>query len=290
MRRALPRRRTRLMLLAALAACLLVALVAAQGAFADAFTPESGGSPNADDIDTLYKITLYVAIVIFLVVEGTLIWSLVTYRARRGGPEAGPDPRQHPARARLDGRRGADPRGAHGGHLPVPGRHQEPAAVRPQRARRRQAQFASIDQPEAAGRRRTGAATSWSTASSTSGATTTRATSRSSASTRWSCPRTRPSPSTITAADVIHSWWIPKLGGKADGVPGHMNKTWFKIPAKRGHLPSGPVRRALRRQPRRHARRGPRGHAGAVHEPGPSASAPTSRPPARRWRSAARAP
>ena len=35
----------------------------------------------------------------------------------------------------------------------------------------------------------------------------------------------------ITASDVIHSWWIPKLGGKADGVPGHVNETWFKIPA-----------------------------------------------------------
>ena len=64
----------------------LTLLVAAPGALADAFTPESGGSPNADDIDTLYKITLYVAIVIFIVVEGTLIWSLVKYRARRGGP------------------------------------------------------------------------------------------------------------------------------------------------------------------------------------------------------------
>ena len=88
MRRALPRRRTRLVLLAALAAGLLALLVAAPGALADAFTPESGGSPNADDIDTLYKITLYVAIVIFLIVEGTLIWSLVRHRARRGGPEA----------------------------------------------------------------------------------------------------------------------------------------------------------------------------------------------------------
>ena len=35
----------------------------------------------------------------------------------------------------------------------------------------------------------------------------------------------------ITASDVIHSWWIPKLGGKADAVPGHVNETWFKIPA-----------------------------------------------------------
>jgi cytochrome c oxidase subunit II len=36
----------------------------------------------------------------------------------------------------------------------------------------------------------------------------------------------------VTASDVIHSWWIPKLGGKVDGVPGHVNETWFKIPAK----------------------------------------------------------
>ena len=33
----------------------------------------------------------------------------------------------------------------------------------------------------------------------------------------------------IVAQDVIHSWWIPQLGGKFDAVPGHTNYTWFKI-------------------------------------------------------------
>jgi cytochrome c oxidase subunit II len=28
--------------------------------------------------------------------------------------------------------------------------------------------------------------------------------------------------------DVIHSWWIPALGGKIDAIPGTVNKTWFK--------------------------------------------------------------
>ena len=37
----------------------------------------------------------------------------------------------------------------------------------------------------------------------------------------------------ITADDVIHSWWIPKLGGKMDAVPGYTNKTWFQIPRVR---------------------------------------------------------
>ena len=36
----------------------------------------------------------------------------------------------------------------------------------------------------------------------------------------------------IRSQDVAHSWWIPKLGGKFDAVPGYTNYTWFKIPAK----------------------------------------------------------
>ncbi len=27
--------------------------------------------------------------------------------------------------------------------------------------------------------------------------------------------------------DVIHSWWIPALGGKFDAIPGNENETWF---------------------------------------------------------------
>jgi cytochrome c oxidase subunit II len=28
--------------------------------------------------------------------------------------------------------------------------------------------------------------------------------------------------------DVIHSWWIPALGGKFDAIPGKLNYTWFR--------------------------------------------------------------
>ena len=28
--------------------------------------------------------------------------------------------------------------------------------------------------------------------------------------------------------DVIHSWWIPALGGKLDAIPGRENRTWFQ--------------------------------------------------------------
>jgi cytochrome c oxidase subunit 2 len=33
---------------------------------------------------------------------------------------------------------------------------------------------------------------------------------------------------TAPDTDVIHSWWIPALGGKIDAIPGRVNQTWFK--------------------------------------------------------------
>ena len=33
----------------------------------------------------------------------------------------------------------------------------------------------------------------------------------------------------ITAADVIHSWWVPALGVKKDAIPGFVNEAWFKV-------------------------------------------------------------
>ncbi|MGI8922399.1 MAG: cytochrome c oxidase subunit II [Solirubrobacteraceae bacterium] len=33
----------------------------------------------------------------------------------------------------------------------------------------------------------------------------------------------------LEASDVAHQWWIPKLGGAIDAIPGYTNHTWFKI-------------------------------------------------------------
>ena len=30
------------------------------------------------------------------------------------------------------------------------------------------------------------------------------------------------------SSDVVHSWWVPKLGGKINAVRGHVNETWFR--------------------------------------------------------------
>jgi cytochrome c oxidase subunit II len=33
---------------------------------------------------------------------------------------------------------------------------------------------------------------------------------------------------TAPTHDVIHSWWVPALGGKFDAIPGKVNETWFQ--------------------------------------------------------------
>jgi cytochrome c oxidase subunit II len=219
----------RRLLWAALGAALIALLLTAPSALADTFTPESGGSPNADDIDTLYKITLYIAIVIFLIVEGTLIWSLVRHRHRRSRPEG-------------DQIRGNTPLEV-GWTLAAAlilvvltvvtfvhlDNIENPPESGPQGLQASQTRFASVDQPAPPSGRPylrikvNGQQYVW----------------------RYVYPGKRtlfsyytmvvPVDTTvvleITASDVIHSWWIPKLGGKADGVPGHVNETWFKIPA-----------------------------------------------------------
>jgi cytochrome c oxidase subunit 2 len=33
----------------------------------------------------------------------------------------------------------------------------------------------------------------------------------------------------IRSQDVVHSWWIPALGGKLQAVPGYHNYAWFRV-------------------------------------------------------------
>jgi cytochrome c oxidase subunit II len=229
--RALPAGMPRRLVLAALAAGLLAMLVAAPPAFADAFTPESGGSENADRIDTLYKVTLYVGIVIFLIVEGTLLWSLVRFRSRRGAPEA----------AQIRGNTPLEVSWTLGAALILVvltvltflylDDIENPPPSGPNGLRASQAQFATIDQPNPP----------------TGGGPILRIEvvgqqylwryDYGDGNSLFSyhdmvVPVDTTVVLEITATDVIHSWWIPNLGPKMDAVPGHVNESWFKIPAR----------------------------------------------------------
>jgi cytochrome c oxidase subunit II len=33
----------------------------------------------------------------------------------------------------------------------------------------------------------------------------------------------------VTSGDVIHSWWVPDLGGKQDAIPGFVNQMWIEV-------------------------------------------------------------
>jgi cytochrome c oxidase subunit 2 len=52
------------------------------------FTPPAGHSPNASEIDSLYKIILVVALVVFVGVWGALGYALVRFRKRKGAVPA----------------------------------------------------------------------------------------------------------------------------------------------------------------------------------------------------------
>ena len=219
-------RRLALALIPALAA----ALIAAPAAHAGLFFPEAGGSPNADAIKTLYIMVFVLALFIFAGVEGTLIYSLIKYRARKGRTAA-----------QIHGNTKLEIGWTVGAavilifitaftFIKLPAiKDPEPSLIDENGRQIAQAdniQLAATDlkTPPGASMRITvnGQQYVW----------------------RYSYPgddkllvytdMVVPIGMTvlldITSDDVAHSWWIPKLGGKFDAIPGYTNRTWFRIP------------------------------------------------------------
>ena len=200
------------------------------------FTPESGGSPNANSINSLYKIILVIALIIFVAVIGALAYVLIKFRARKGAvaTQTHGDTRleigwtagaaivliglailtfvrlgaiQNPPNSNAEG---ANLVGESGGgrlyatatrHLPPNGKSLEIQVI----GRQFIWQFVYPGANEADG---LGAPYSYE-------------------------ELVVPTKTTVTldivSADVVHSWWVPQLGGKFEAVPGYHNYTWFKI-------------------------------------------------------------
>ena len=206
----------------------------APAASAGWFLPQSDGSPNADAIRTLYILIALIGLVIFIGVEGLLIYSMVKFRARKGrvaaqihgntqleiGWTVGAaailifltvftflllDDIKNPAASEIDAEgnpvaanvayaatdQPAPPEGSATMNIEVIGE-----------------QYAwSFFYPEQEGDE--GRLYSYNDMYVPIGMTVTLE---------------------VKAKDVVHSWWIPPLGGKMDAVPGYTNKTWFLIP------------------------------------------------------------
>ena len=228
------RRPRRLALAVALA--LVALLVLAGTAFASAVVPESGGSPNADDIATLYKLILAVAVVIFIGVEGALFYSLFKFRARKGAV-----PAQIRGNTRLEvgwtvgaalilvvlavftfAKLGAIRNPPNSG--PAGLQLADGVLVAEGPAKRLPPNGKSLNICV------NGQQYIWRYTYANDCA-------NAPLNSPFSYQQmVVPVDTTVTldinAQDVAHSWWIPKLGGKFDAIPGYTNHTWFKIPGK----------------------------------------------------------
>ena len=198
------------------------------------FTPQSGGSPNANQIDSLYKITLYIALVIFVAVEGALVYALLKFRKRKGAV-----PAQIRGNTRLEvswtvgaavillalavltfaklssiqNPPNSSPGGALLGEqnglvyasterkLPPNGKALPITVIGRQYIW--QYLYPGASEPDGLG-----APYSYQ---------------------EMVVPTETTVSLNIVSADVVHSWWIPQLGGKFQAVPGYHNYTWFKI-------------------------------------------------------------
>ncbi len=193
----------------------------------DILTPQSGGSSNANEIHSLYVIVLIIALVIFVAVVGALIYALVRFRARKGAVAA-----QIRGNTRLEvswtvgaavilvalavltfaklhsiqdppnSGPGADALYASASkRLPPNGKSLEIQVIGRQYIW--QYVYPGANEPDGLG-----APYSYE-------------------------EMVVPTKTTVTldivSSDVVHSWWVPQLGGKFQAVPGYHNYTWFKI-------------------------------------------------------------
>jgi cytochrome c oxidase subunit II len=203
------------------------------------FTPKSGGSPNADQINSLYKITLVIALIIFFAVEGALGYALWKFRARKGSEahQTHGNTRleigwtlaaavilvglaivtftklasiQDPSNSSPNGDQVIAESGAESGVLYASAERKLPPNGKSLNITVIGRQYIwQFIYPGANERDGLGEPYSYE-------------------------EMVVPTETTVTldivSEDVVHSWWVPELGGKFMAVPGYHNYTWFKIP------------------------------------------------------------
>jgi cytochrome c oxidase subunit II len=191
----------------ALPAALVAALASATTALADnGLTPVTPVSPNADAIRQTYWVILAITGVIFLLVEGTLVVFLVRFRGRGRG------------------------RAQEGAQIHGATRLETTSTILPVLILAGIAAFVFVKLPtikNVPDARASGGALEVTVEGHQyywlfkypQGQV---------AVERMVVPIDRVVELTVVSPDVIHSWWVPSLGGKIDAIPGRVNHTWFK--------------------------------------------------------------
>ncbi len=217
-------------------ACALAALAvlaAAPGASAHLITPATG-SPNANRINDLYTITLVIAAIIFVIVEGTLFYALVRFRRRKGRVAA-----QIHGNTRLEigwtvgaavilialasvtfaelhSIRSPDASSANGLSAA-----DVPIAVTGDQIHPPKGPFITI---QVNGQQYLWRYTYLNYGTSATGLNDPYS------YYQMIIPTNTTVVLKIVSQDVVHSWWIPDLGGKYQAVPGYTNWGWIKAP------------------------------------------------------------
>jgi cytochrome c oxidase subunit 2 len=226
------RRRRIAQAVALLGASAAGALLLPAAASAHFITPKSGGSPNANEIASLYKIILYLAAVVFVLVEGALLYSVIRFRASKSK-----------VAAQVHGNTPLEIGWTVGaavilvaitvvvfvklGSIINPPNSTAPTSFL----------SASVTEPTPPnGHRLTiciqGRQYIWRYVygnGCNSQNTVFDQKLPYSYQTMY-VPAQTTVVLVIQSSDVIHSWWVPSLGGKVDAVPGYTTYTWFKAP------------------------------------------------------------
>jgi cytochrome c oxidase subunit 2 len=222
-------RRSRVILLAATAVAVAGLLVLPEAAFAGFFTPKSGAQP-ANQISSLYKIVLYIAAVVFVVVEGALVYSVYRFRAKKNRVSA-----QIHGNTRLE----------IGWTvaaalilvvLTVVTFVKLPGIINPPNSSANTTFLsASLTEPHPPnGKTLTiciqGRQYIWRYTYGNNCLNAAFALKLPYSYQQMVVPANTTIVLAIQSTDVIHSWWVPSLGGKVDAVPGYTTYTWFKAP------------------------------------------------------------
>lgn len=219
--------------LAVAATTATASLLLADPASASWIAPETGGSPNADAIHSLYLILLVTGLIVFFAVEGLLIYTLWKFKASRGH-----EAKQIHGNTQLElGLTGGsavlvailavvsilklgeirNPPTSDASGFPVTKVAKDPGTN----------QKLPSD-GKALLIKVTGYQYGWRFTYDDGNP----ATQDPYAYRDLVAPTNTTVVLSVTSQDVNHSWWIPKLGGKFDAVEGFNNWTWFKIPGK----------------------------------------------------------
>jgi cytochrome c oxidase subunit II len=198
------------------------------------FTPLSGGSENANQIDSLYKIILVIALVIFALVVGALVYALVKFRARKGA-----------VASQIRGNTRLELGWTIGAAvillaLAVITFAKLSSIENPPNSSQGAAELASDDGPLYASAEQKlppngkalnitvlGRQYIWQYVYP--GANEPDGLGAPYSYEEMVVPTKTTVSLKIQSEDVVHAWWVPELGGKFQAVPGYDNYTWFKI-------------------------------------------------------------